>query len=55
MNLFRGSLQDFHALFTRFSWPKLKGILMGSSYENTIKKAMKKTLKNSQLVAHETV
>ena len=22
MNLFRGNSQDFHALFTRFSWPK---------------------------------
>ena len=33
---------------------KTKGIFMGSTYENTIKKP-ENTLKNSQLMAHETV
>ena len=31
---------------------KTKGIFMGSTYEDTIKKAMK-IMKNSQLMAHE--
>ena len=34
---------------------KTKGIFMGSTYENTIKKGHENTLKNSQLMAYETV
>ena len=46
--------QDLHALFTRFSWPKLRVF----SWVQPIKvplKSHENTLKNSQLMTHEIV
>ena len=41
MNLFRGNAQDFHALFTRFSWPKLRVFLWVQPMRIPLKKPWK--------------
>ena len=54
VNLFRENSQDFHALFTRFSQPKLR-VFSWVQPMNIPLKSRENTLKNSQLMAHETV
>ena len=41
VNLFRGNSQDFHALFTRFSWPKLRVFLWVHRLKIPLKKPWK--------------
>ena len=50
MRIYSGEIHKIFMAFSPDFHGQTKGIFMGSTYENTIKKAMK----NSQLMAYET-